>query len=199
MARTGRYKLMMMLGGLCAVAGPLGMCFWTRGKTSEAGYWLTMPWGGAGYGSILTITLVALIAAIDPKDMAAATGVTYLFRATGSVLGISLSNAILQNSLQANLASAGIPKKVARAIRSDVSAIRSLDKHTKELAIGAYQSAMRTVFIAITVAALAAFISLIPIREHSLPGSKKPGPPHAPAAASTSRESAIAEEDEDEQ
>ncbi len=77
------------------------MCFWHRG-TSEAFYWITMPFGGAAYGSILTITLVALIASVDPKDMAAATGVTYLFRATGSVLGISLSSAILQNSLQKN-------------------------------------------------------------------------------------------------
>lgn len=45
--------------------------------------------------------------------MAAATGATYLFRATGSVLGISLSNVILQNSLAKNLKASGLPKKVS--------------------------------------------------------------------------------------
>jgi len=50
--------------------------------------------------------------------MAAATGVTYLFRATGSVLGISLSNVILQNSLATQLKESGLPKKVSRSLLS---------------------------------------------------------------------------------
>lgn len=36
------------------------------------------------YGGILTITLVALISAVAPEDMASAVGGSYLFRATVS-------------------------------------------------------------------------------------------------------------------
>ena len=123
---------------------------------------------------------MALIASVDPKDMAAATGVTYLFRATGSVLGISLSSAILQNSLQGNLENAKVPQKLISAVRQDVGVIKTLDKHTRKIVIGAYQQSMHSVFIAITVAAAAAFIALFWIEERDLPGKK----PAAPARSS---------------
>lgn len=179
MARTGRYRKMLLLGGLAGFVGPLMMCFWFRG-TSEAFYWLSMPWGGAAYGSTLTITLVALIASVDPKDMAAATGVTYLFRATGSVLGISLSSAILQNSLQKNLEKTDIPHKIIQLIRQDVSTIKTLSKPLRVAAIGAYEQSMHTVFIAIAAAGLFAFLALFFIEERDLPGKK-------PAVAASAR------------
>ncbi|CBQ72114.1 related to multidrug resistance proteins [Sporisorium reilianum SRZ2] len=180
MARTGRYRTMLLLGGLFGFAGPLMMCFWHRG-TSEAFYWISMPWGGAAYGSILTITLVALIASVDPKDMAAATGVTYLFRATGSVLGISLSSAILQNSLQKNLEKTDIPSKIIQLIRADVSTIKTLSKPLRLAAIGAYEQSMHTVFIVIAAAGLFAFAALFFIEERDLPGKKPAAPAAAPA------------------
>lgn len=191
MARTGRYKAMLTGFGVSAFAGPLLMCFWKRGSTPEWAYWLTMPWNGAAYGGVLTITLVALIAAIEPTMMAAATGVTYLFRATGSVLGISLSNAVLQNALQKKLRASGLPNKVISAIRTDVNVIKQLPKAQKKLAVGAMESSFHQVFIAITVAAVLAFACLLPIQEFGLPGSKS-----APAPAQQ-REEAIAEEDEE--
>lgn len=187
-ARWGRYKNMLLIGGFCAFIGPLAMCFWQRNVTPEWAYWLTMPWGGAGYGSILTITLVALIASVAPTEMAAATGVTYLFRATGSVLGISLSGAILQNRLQHNLEAVGLSAKTIAAIRQDVSFIKRLDHKTKVVAIAAMQKAFRVVFIGIAGAGLIAFIALWFVPEHDLPG-KKPAAPQ--------REETIAEEDEE--
>lgn len=190
MARIGRYKAMLTGFGLLAFAGPLAMCFWHRGTTPEWAYWLTMPWNGAAYGGVLTITLVALIASIEPSLMAAATGVTYLFRATGSVLGISLSNAVLQDQLQKNLRKSGLPDKIVRAIRLDVNTIRSLPHASRELAIAAMQASFHQVFIAITGAAFFAFLCLLPIQEFTLPGAKAP-------AAQRQREEAIAEEDED--
>ncbi|PWY98492.1 MFS general substrate transporter [Testicularia cyperi] len=175
MARTGRYRLMLLVSGLCGFLGPLMMCFWARG-TSEAFYWITMPFGGAAYGAILTITLVALIASVDPKDMAAATGVTYLFRATGSVLGISLSGAILQNSLQKNLEKTDIPHHIIKLIRQDSKVIRQLAKPLRIAAIGAYEQSMHTVFIAIAAAGLCAFVALFFIEERDLPGKAPPAP-----------------------
>ena len=172
MGRTGKYRTMMLTGGFLGVFGPLCMCFWDRSITTELLYWLSMPWGGAAFGSILTITLVALIASVDPRDMAAATGVTYLFRAVGSVLGISLSNTLLQNMLKYHLRREGIPKKLATSIRMDVATLRELSGPLQERAIAAYQYSMRAVFVLITVFGLLAFLSLFPIEEKPLPGHK---------------------------
>jgi hypothetical protein len=129
-----------------------------------------------GYGSVVTISLVALsssckvvvmqrtspltsrlaVSAVEPKDMAASTGVSYLFRATGSVLGISLSTSILQNSLRVELPKLITGKgsaKIIEKIRTDVGYIKTLPHHLRVAAVEAYQHSMRLVFIAITIAA----------------------------------------------
>lgn len=67
MSRTGKYKTLLILSGVCGVVGPLMMVLWNYKTTSEAFYWISMVPGGIGYGAILTCTLIALIAAVDPK------------------------------------------------------------------------------------------------------------------------------------
>lgn len=154
-------------------AYPRGAQFWNYKHTPEWIYWLTMIPGGIGYGAILTITLVALISAIDPKDMAAATGVSYLFRATGSVLGISLSTSILQNNLKTQLGRKIVgpgAKEIIEAVRTDVGFIKTLPKHLQHSVIEAYASSMHIVFVCTAVAAALALCSLLPIRQHNLPG-----------------------------
>ncbi|GAA5901937.1 hypothetical protein JCM5296_006307 [Sporobolomyces johnsonii] len=173
MARTGKYKGMLIGCGILGVIGPLSMCFWQRGRTPQAGYWLTMIPGGMGYGGIITITLVALITALRPEDMAAGTGVSYLFRATGSVLGISLSTSILQNSLARQLPHFIKGKHAAEIIsriRTDVGYIRELPYEVRMDAIFAYQNAMRLVFIFVTASASLALVAIFGIGQHDLPG-----------------------------
>ncbi|KAK4700525.1 hypothetical protein P7C70_g5721, partial [Phenoliferia sp. Uapishka_3] len=173
MAKTGNYRTMLITSGVLGVVGPLMMTFWQHNKTSEAFYWISMVPAGTGYGAIITITLVALISAVAPADMAASTGVSYLFRATGSVLGISLSTSILQNTLRTELPKVITGKhaaKIISKIRSDVGIIRTLEPELREGAIQAYQIAMRYVFIAITIAAFLALCAIIPIPQHALPG-----------------------------
>ncbi|WFD01888.1 hypothetical protein MOBT1_000568 [Malassezia obtusa] len=170
MGRTGRYRTMMLSAGALAVLGPLGMCCWDPARTSELGYWLTMPWGGAAFGSILTITLVALIASVDPRDMAPATGVTYLFRAVGSVLGISLSNALLQNGLKSSLRTHGVPAEIAEQVRTNVGFLQQLTGVLRERAVQSYQDAMHGVFIWIAATGFCAFACLFFIEEKPLPG-----------------------------
>lgn len=80
--------------------------------------------------------------------------VSYLFRATGSVLGISITTATLQNSLKKEL-----PKyitgpdadEIISHIRSDVAYIRTLKGQVREGAISAYQDSMRLTFVLIAV------------------------------------------------
>lgn len=187
MAATGRYKLMLLIVSAAAAVGPFGMLFWHQG-TSEWFYWAMMPWNGIGFGGILTITLVALIASVDPADMSAATGMTYLFRAVGSISGVSVSQAILQARLQTTLSAAGLKPKIVSAIRDDVNVIGALPYKLRQAAIDAYAQSLRSVFLLIFLTAVFAFLATIPIQEFALPGSK---PAQAPQ-----REAAIAEEEE---
>jgi len=55
------------------------------------------------YLSYLTRDYKAMIANVAKEDIAVATGITYLFRTTGQVLGVSLSGALLQAILTKQL------------------------------------------------------------------------------------------------
>lgn len=145
------------------------------------------------FGGIITVTLVALIAAVPPEDTASAIGVSYLFRATGnlpmlpeetidlklrcagawtgSVLGISVTSAILQASLKSELArriTGPDAAHVIESIRLDVEVIASLSPELQEAARTAYAESMQLVFICITVMAALAFICANGIGVHQL-------------------------------
>ena len=67
---------------------------------------------GIGFGGTITVLLIALISSVPIKgpsfasfhklivDQATATGMSYLFRSTGSVVGITTSQCVLQNLLK---------------------------------------------------------------------------------------------------
>lgn len=132
-------------------------------------------------GAILTSTLIALLSSIDQAgeynkhgpserhiadshlhylaDSAAAIGVTYLFRATGSVLGIAISTSILQQSLKSNLTkyfSGEHADNIIGKIRQNVDYIKELQGNERAAAIASYWAAMHNVFLAIMIAAILA-------------------------------------------
>ncbi|KAK9899963.1 MFS general substrate transporter [Cystobasidium minutum MCA 4210] len=175
MARTGVYKNLLIFSGVCGMLGPILMyTSWDYKWTPEWIYWISMIPGGIGYGAILTSTLIALLSSIDPADTAAAIGVTYLFRATGSVLGIAVSTSILQQSLKNNLTkyfSGKHADKIIDKIRQNVDYIRELQGNERAAAIASYWSAMHNVFLAVMIAAILAFVSLLFIQQHHLASS----------------------------
>lgn len=172
MSHTGRYKGMLIVFGVFTVISPLCTVFWDRHTTPEGVFWISMIPQGLGYGGILTITLVALISAVAPEDMASAVGGSYLFRATGSVLGISLSTVILQNSLTREL-----PKvvhgpdaeSIINQIREDISFIDQLAPALQDAVVGAYENSMRSVFMLTTAFGVVCLVCILPIKHHELP------------------------------
>ena len=52
---------------------------------------------------MLTITLLACLAAVEHSQQAVITSATYAFRSVGSTLGITISSALYQNVLKAQL------------------------------------------------------------------------------------------------
>ena len=66
---------------------------------------------GIGFGATITLLLIALISSVPQKgshlcaerltrDQATVTGMSYLFRSTGSVIGITATQCVLQNLLK---------------------------------------------------------------------------------------------------
>ena len=55
---------------------------------------------GFAYAGKLTVTVTALIAAVEQKHHAVVTSASYAFRGTGSTIGISVCSLVFQNILQ---------------------------------------------------------------------------------------------------
>jgi len=112
-----------------------------------------------------------MIAAVYKEDMAVATGITYLFRTTGQVLGVSLSGALLQAVLNVKLQQRihGVDaEKTIYMIRHNVQAIPDLPPPLRRAAVDSYADALRVVFICQVAINILAFIACIPIQENPL-------------------------------
>ena len=127
---------------------------------------------GVGYSGMLTVTLVALIAAVDQEHQAVITSASYAFRSTGSTIGITTASVVFQNVLTMQLwhrlgheRNASITIK---RVRNNLSAVRELPPASMEAAMQAYMDALRAVFLTLlAMAVLGAVVSLF-MREHTL-------------------------------
>jgi len=136
--------------------------------------WFDIVPQGFGMASFITTTLIAMIAGVIKEDMAVATGITYLFRTTGQVLGVSLSGAILQavllQKLRERIQGPG-SAEIIYEIRHSATSIPDLDPLWKKAAVDSYADALRVVFIFQAAMAFLAFLFCLPIQENPLPGT----------------------------
>ena len=120
---------------------------------------------GTGYGSLLTITLISLIAAVDHKYQAVITSASYAFRSTGSTIGITIASAVFQNLLKKGLYDRfgdrpGAADQIRR-IRDNVNEVKHLPPGWRDGAIEAYVDALRGVWVDVLgFAIITAFVSL---------------------------------------
>ncbi|KAL1735804.1 major facilitator superfamily domain-containing protein [Schizophyllum commune] len=165
MRKTGKLYTLTLVSSLLTVLANVLVVLWTD-KTSAFHLWFDIVPQGFGMASSITSTLIAMIAGVYKEDMAVATGITYLFRTTGQVLGVSLSGAILQAVLLSQLRHR-ITGPNAAEVRHYT--IRDLDPLTKEAAVRSYGDALRVVFVFQLVMCIIAFLSCVPIQENALP------------------------------
>lgn len=168
---TGRYYVLNMAIQaifLCA----LGL---TSTFTLDTPRWLPFLYfflAGIGYSGMLTVTLVALIAAVDQEYQAVITSASYAFRSTGSTIGITVASVVFQNILTSRLwqkfgHEKDAPETIKR-VRNSLSAINELPSPLMEAAMQAYMEALQGVFLTLLgMAVLGAVVSLF-MREHKL-------------------------------
>ncbi|KAF8209329.1 MFS general substrate transporter [Mycena galopus ATCC 62051] len=164
MRKTGRYWTFQAISSLGLVTANLILVSWNP-DTPEWLLYLTLAPSGFGFASVLTTTLLALIASVPCDDIPLATGISYLFRTTGQVLGVSLSATLTQTLLARNLRARIQDEDVVAKILDSTAYIHTLPADLQEKATTSWALALRTVFCCQVGLAVAVFLSLLPVEE----------------------------------
>lgn len=105
---------------------------------------------GICYGSMLTVNLSALIAAVDHSHQAVATSASYTFRSTGATLGITATSVIFQNVLKsqlwARLGGREGAAEVIERVRANIEEGKLLPDDWRGPILESYMVALRSVF-----------------------------------------------------
>ncbi|KAJ7904358.1 major facilitator superfamily domain-containing protein [Mycena olivaceomarginata] len=95
MRRTGKLYTLTLAAAASSICANVLVIFWNE-NTSQWHLWLDIVPQGFGMASFITTTLIVLLCVLTRSVFIKLSKVTYLFRTTGQVLGVSLSGAILQ-------------------------------------------------------------------------------------------------------
>ncbi|KAE9374646.1 MFS multidrug transporter-like protein [Stipitochalara longipes BDJ] len=150
MNHTGKYKWLSLacLASVCFGSGMLPTLSIYGPDWPEYIYLLFV---GLGYGGTLTVTLLAVISAVDHEHQAVITSATYAFRSTGSTIGITIASAVYQNLLVSSLHEKfdGWPdaEDEIRRIRDSFDELKHLPKGWKEGVLDSFALALRGVFL----------------------------------------------------
>ncbi|KAI9652932.1 MAG: hypothetical protein M1829_001359 [Trizodia sp. TS-e1964] len=102
MKATGKYYwLNISIGLLFMLAYAIACTLET--STPPLVPYIYFTFAGVSYGSILTVNLSALIAAVDHTHQAVVTSASYTFRSTGATIGITVASTLFQNMLKTRL------------------------------------------------------------------------------------------------
>ena len=172
MRKTGRYYILSCVLMALLVAGSALYITFDLNTPTWATYVYMTP-AGVAYGGMLTVTLIAMISAVEHKDQAVITSASYAFRSTGSTIGITIASAVFQNILTMELknkygGTKGGEKAIER-IRNSLDEINHLPKgwHKADV-LDSYMHAIRGAFLAgLALAVTATTVSLF-MREHTL-------------------------------
>ncbi|KAH6611310.1 mfs multidrug transporter [Trichoderma cornu-damae] len=171
MKRTGRYVGLSIGSSLMLVSGVL--VFNTQSQSSPG--WVTMSaffLVGGGYGSMLTTTLLACIAAVDHSQQAVITSATYLARSLGGTIGITVGSAVYQNILNSRLwqrfgdePHAG---EIIQNIRDDLKFLKHLPQGWHDGVMSSFMEAFRGVWLTLLALAVGALVCGSLMRQHTL-------------------------------
>lgn len=168
---TGRYYLLNLGTQVVFVVGLIISSTFTLTTSTwvpELAFFL----GGLGYTSMLTITLLALIAAVEHQHQAVITSASYAFRSTGAAIGITIASAVFQNildvKLRAQLGDRPGGADVIAKLRNNLEEIHRVPPGWESIVKGVYMDALRGVFLTtMGIGVLGLLVSLL-MREHVL-------------------------------
>jgi len=127
-ARTGRYKL-LMLGSLSLLAVGLFLLTNLRTDTPVPLIWLWMLLAGIGIGPSFAVFTIIVQAAVPFRQLGAATSSLTFFQQVGGTIGLSIAGTIfgttLRQQVPVQLSAHGVPPEVAAGLAGG-NALRDL-------------------------------------------------------------------------
>jgi MFS family permease len=171
MNHTGKYKILGLSTIATFVVG-VGLLSTLTFSTPEGPAFVYLFFVGMGYGSMLTVTLLATISSVSHDHQAVVTSATYAFRSTGATIGVTIASAVYQNLLLTGLhqrfdGHEGAEEEIRR-IRDSLDELTNLPEGWKEGVFGAYEIALRGVFLTGLGIALLAAVTASFMGEHKL-------------------------------
>lgn len=173
MQKTGKYYWLTVIAYFHSVVGATLVLVSVLMAESTTGISIGIIFSGFGNGIGVTSSLVAIIAAAGPKDQAVGTAVSYLFRALGTVTGVSVGSMLVQNRLRAELAArlkGDDIDEIVRKVRESMEFIGTLPEETRVVVRACYKDALQMAFMFGVGLAVLAFVSSTFIKEKRLGG-----------------------------
>ena len=164
MQKTGRYYWLTVIAYTTLTIGifPILLCSGIV-VNNTYGIALGLVLCGFSNGIGVTTSLIGLIANASTEDQAVATACSYLFRSLGSVIGLSLSATVVQQSLRTQLRdrlrSGKDADQIAKRVRESLEYIKSLDPEIQVTVRHCYGIATRNGFALMLVLVSFAMIS----------------------------------------
>ncbi|KAJ2964217.1 hypothetical protein NQZ79_g823 [Umbelopsis isabellina] len=160
MSHYGRFKPYMVMTYFCLSIAMLGISTWTA--TTPAYIQIgAMLLDGFSAGGGLTASLVAMLSSVEPEDIATIASISYLFRSTGSVIGVSLVSTVFQSKLKQYLEQSITgpdAQRIIDLVRRETTAIHTLPDNIREIVIDCFQKAIKLGYSLTIVFAFTAFV-----------------------------------------
>ncbi|KAI8875532.1 MFS general substrate transporter [Backusella circina FSU 941] len=171
MSHTGEYKKFLTFSTLVAVTAMVGISTWNN-KSSFGFIIVCLMLDGFASGANLTSSLVAMLSSVGPAEMATITSISYLFRSSGGVIGISATSAIFQGFVKSILTERIQGPDAAEIIeiaRKSMNEVRHvLAPEIQEIVIDTYQIAVRYAFYFCIIMSICTFLSTLPVQKFKL-------------------------------
>lgn len=171
MRRTGRYYyLSICIQILLVVSLTVASTF-----SLSSGAWkpgISFLLSGMGYSGMLTVTLLALISAVDQQFQSLVTSASYAFRSTGSTIGITIASAVFQNILNLKLwdllGDRPGGAEIISQLENNLEEIGKLPHGLQRLVRGAYMDALTGVFLTTLGLSVLGMLASFAMRENVL-------------------------------
>ncbi|KAE8139013.1 major facilitator superfamily domain-containing protein [Aspergillus pseudotamarii] len=168
--RTGRYKALLVIGGLVAAITHVLMLIRWNGHTNFGESLYIIP-GGIGTGIASASAFVAMTALLEPQDMAMATGGYMLIVSFAMTTGITMTNTVLglgfKHQLEQNLHGKEANKIIRRAT-SDTNYIAKLEGKIWEIVVGCFVAGLKNTYGICLVFSILGSLVALTIRHHHL-------------------------------
>ncbi|KAI1802961.1 MFS general substrate transporter [Daldinia bambusicola] len=168
MKRTGRYGITAVLLQVASV-----VILTTLHKNSPEWHLMVAFFLlGSGQGGMLTITLLACLAAVDHSHQAVVTSATYAFRSVGGTVGVTIASAIYQNVLKSELWGRfgdfpGAAEEISR-IRDDLDELKHLPNGWYDGVLASFMEAFRSVWLTMLGLVLLELVCVSLMKQHKL-------------------------------